>query len=458
MSPVFDNTPLVNIGVIGVGGAGCNAVNMMVQEGEITTLTSEQAASVERSYSIFNDIKVIAANTDSQDLENSPVKNKIQIGTEVTKGWGAGGKPDVGKESAEESKVEIAAALDGLDMVFITAGMGGGTGTGAAPIIASVAKEAGLLTVGIVTKPFNNEGRKKIKKADEAIEVLKNVVDTLVVIPNQKLMEMADPTDGAKEMFMRSNIVLLDAVRNIAEIISNKSLINVDFADVKSVMTNMGVAMIGFGSATGENAAINAVKEALNNPLLSDISIKGAKRALMHLGGMNIPMKDLDEASGYVNDQLHEDAVFQWGVSADESSDKVYALIIAEAISSKTSKESTSFKEISMGDQKTLFDIGVLSKESVKESVKETLIKDVTEDIDVVPDLAVAAFHDKDRIVRDQADSSIAPEEIIIDFSDDFEIDDITIPSYLRKRMSVDLTEESYADKEKSEKVSFMKR
>lgn len=329
----------------------------------------------------------------------------------------------MGEQAAEESKVDIATAVEGLDMLFITAGMGGGTGTGAAPVIAEIAKQSDILTIGIVTKPFSFEGKRKMKLAEEGIEKLKSAVDTLVVIPNEKLVEMAEPTDGAKEMFQRSNVVLLDAVRNIAELISVKSYINVDFADVKTIMTDMGVAMIGFGTATGENAAINAVREAMNNPLLSDISIKGSSRVLLHFGGMNIPLRELNEASGFVSDQIHEDAKFIWGVSADETSDRVYALIVAEAV--KKDGTAVQKKKFETTDQVNLFDLD--RERPANEKVKEIItneLKAISEDFE--PDLnTIAASAER-----------MEEEEIIIHIPEalDVDPDDFSIPSYLRRR------------------------
>ncbi len=322
MNPRTGN-PLVRIGVMGVGGAGGNAVNRMIEERD---RMNESGA-----VSIFNDIVILAANTDTQDLEKSKAEGKVQLGANRTCGWGAGAKPEVGREAAEESRVEIANNIDGLDMLFITAGMGGGTGTGASPVIAEVAKQASILTVGVVTTPFKFETPKKMKIALAGLEELRAQVDTLVIIPNEKLVAIAEERASYIDMFRRSDEVLINAVRSLAVLIANKSTINVDFADVRTTMVGMGTAMIGIGAAAGENAALNAVKEALNNPLLSDVSIKGAKRALLHLGGMNMPMKELEAAGRYISEQLHEDADFIWGISVDETAEKVYALVVAEA-------------------------------------------------------------------------------------------------------------------------------
>ncbi|MCK5807891.1 cell division protein FtsZ [bacterium] len=312
----------VSISVIGVGGAGGNAVNMMVKD---------RGDENDESYSVFSDVKILAANTDAQDLEGSLAEQKIQLGPNLTEGKGAGGKPDVGRESAEESQVDIAQALEGTEMLFVTAGMGGGTGTGAAAIIASVARKNNILTVGVVTEPFKFEGRKKMKLAKAGIAELRENIDTLVVIPNEKLLEFASDDLGMREAFDLSNEVLLNAVKNIAQLISQNGYVNVDFADVRTTMTDMGVAMIGYGSATGENATLTAVQDALSNPLLSDLVIDGAEKALLYIGGMLPPMKQMAAAATYLEEKLHDDADFLWGTSSGDDSDKVYALVVASA-------------------------------------------------------------------------------------------------------------------------------
>lgn len=312
----------VKISVIGVGGAGCNAVNTMVDD---------RNREGEEKGSIFSEVQIIAANTDAQDLDSSSAEKKIQLGPELTKGNGAGSKPDVGRESAEESQVDVAQILEGTEMLFVTAGMGGGTGTGAAPVIASVARKNKILTVGVVTLPFHFEGRKKMKIAMAGIEELQENLDTLVVIPNEKLLENATEDLGTAQAFELSNEVLLDAVKNIALLISKNGLVNVDFEDVRTTMTEMGVAMIGFGTATGENAALMAVQSALGNSLLSDLSIDGAERALLYLDGMTPTLKELAAATSYVEEKLSEDADFIWGVSDGDNSDKVHALVVASA-------------------------------------------------------------------------------------------------------------------------------
>lgn len=420
-----NGTPLVNIGVIGVGGAGCNAVNMMIDEIEKARSRNE--------VSEFEDITIIVANTDSQDLDNSKAEHKIQLGTDITKGWGAGGRPQVGGNAAEESQVEIAKFIEGFDMLFVTAGMGGGTGTGAAPVIASIAKKSNILTVGIVTMPLDFEGSNKSKLAHEGLENLKKNVDTLVVIPNQKLVDIAEVGADAKEMFLKPTTVLIDAVKNISSTVSSKSFINVDYADVKSIMTDMGLATIGSGSATGENATMNAVTEALKNPLLSDVSISGARKALLHMRG-RIPMKELVEASSFVEKQLGEGAIFRWGFSDKAEDDRVQVLIVAEAFMNNSKTVSPAKTKVTE-EQKTLFDMEqskTVYDASKKSSILKS-VKNINQNIEKEEQKSVAAVSEPIVFVKD-SDSSFAVSDYdnSVDFS--FDTDDGTIPSYLRKK------------------------
>ncbi len=437
-------TPLVKIGVIGVGGAGCNAVNIMFDE-----RNSEENV----DSSLFNDVSIIVANTDVQDLENARADIKIQLGAESTKGWGAGANPETGRQAAEESKVEIMSAIENIDMLFITAGMGGGTGTGASPVISKIAKDAGILTVGVVTEPFMFEGGKKKKLAREGIEELKKNVDTLVIVPNEKLIEMASDTDDTKTMFEKSNEVLRAAVKNISSIISNKAYINVDFADVQSIMRGMGTAMIGFGSATGENAAINAIKEALNNPLLSDVSINGTSRVLLNIGGMKIPIKQFSEAATYVSQQLKDDADFIWGASFDESEDKVFALIVAEATKStmQVSPKQNKAKTISEKEQMSLFNMETAEEKkserinNVKKMVKEEVQKPEE-------DLKIAA--QKQESVLEAEMAIMDDDEFDIDMPDIIDVNDQNIPAFLRQKAKKEQTKNAKVQvSEKSEKI-----
>lgn len=420
------NNSIVKVGVIGVGGGGCNAVEMMCEERDLKN-------DGENSYTVFNDVKILAANTDVQALEGTKSNLMIQLGPELTKGQGAGGKPEIGKLAAEESKVEIATAIDGLEMLFITAGMGGGTGTGAAAVVAEVAKEAGILSVGLVTKPFDFEARKKHKYALAGMEELRQNVDALVIIPNQRLIDMADTNDMAFDMFKKPNEVLISAVRNLSELISNRSYINVDFADVTSTVKNMGLAMFGYGSSTGEGAAINAVKEALNNPLLADFTISGSKKMLLHFSGAPIPMKEFSDAVSFLSDKLHEDGDIIWGASKDENCDKVHALIVAEATEESFSAtvSNTNKKKIEEKDQGTIFDV------SENKEQQELIIPEIIEDVDVtMEELAPAAKQEEEVFEIDSADLVDVDdfdEEIVVPEGKEYNIEDTNIPAYLRR-------------------------
>ena len=310
----------VKIAVIGVGGCGCNAVKMIEEE----TFKDEQT--------VFKDsnVRIIAANTDAQVLEQLSTLERIQLGPKLTKGQGAGGMPECGKDAALESQIDIASALDGCDMVFVTAGMGGGTGTGAAPIIAGAAKKIGILTVGVVTKPFSFEGKQKMKTAENVIEEMSKNVDALLVVPNDTLLEIAGDDDDTVDMFKKPNEILIYAVRSISELIINPGEVNVDFADVRATMRDMGIAVIGFGSATGEHAPLNAVKDALNNPLLKNFTIEGTKRMLVYISGKT-KMREFAEASSYLNDLSDESAKNKFGLFVDEKKTGVSVLIVAEA-------------------------------------------------------------------------------------------------------------------------------
>src|SRR5690606_25142539 len=260
----FEQKTAAKIRVVGVGGGGCNAINTMI------------ASNLER-------VDFIAANTDIQALANSKATTRLQIGTDITKGLGAGANPDIGRQAAIESRDEIAAVLDGADMVFVTAGMGGGTGTGAAPIIADIAKSLGCLTVGVVTKPFTFEGNRRRKQAEQGLAELRAAVDTLITIPNQRLITMSKEALPLLEAFKRADEVLLNAVQGISDLIQYHGYINVDFADVKTIMSDRGLALMGTGQATGEGRALHAMEQAISSPLLEDITIDGATGLLINI-------------------------------------------------------------------------------------------------------------------------------------------------------------------------------
>jgi cell division protein FtsZ len=296
---------------VGVGGGGGNMIGHMLNEG-------------------VHGIEMMVANTDIQVLQSSHAATKIQIGTKLTKGLGAGMKPEVGKDSALESYDEIKNALQGADIVFIAAGLGGGTGTGAAPIIASIAKEVGALTISVVTKPFMFEGRKRYKLAESGLEALKKESDSIVVIPNDKLLSIIDRKLGMKESFKIVDSVLAQAVSGTSGVIlsSGENDINLDFADLKTVMSHRGMALMGVGEHTGENAAYEAIKCAIESPLLDNMSIKGAMGVLVHFSfHPNYPMMEMSEAMNVVDESAHEDAEVIFGTSTNDSLPEDYVKI-----------------------------------------------------------------------------------------------------------------------------------
>jgi cell division protein FtsZ len=288
------------IKVIGVGGGGNNAVNTMIM-------------------AELEGVDFVAANTDAQALRKSKAPVKLQIGGKLTKGLGAGANPEVGRDAAEEDRSRLAEILEGADMVFIAAGLGGGTGTGAAPIIAEVAKEQGALTVAVVTKPFSREGKQRMKKAVYGIDHLKNVVDSLIVIPNDRLLGLSGKNTSILDAFKPSDDVLRQAVQGISELITTSGLINVDFADVKAVMSERGMAMMGIGLAEGERRAAEAAQKAISSPLLEDIDISGAKGVLVNItASSSMTMEEFDEASSIIHDKVHEDANIIIGLVINE--------------------------------------------------------------------------------------------------------------------------------------------
>ena len=287
--------------VFGVGGAGGNAVNNMIDAG-------------------LEGVEFVVANTDAQQLAFAKTELRIQLGVQVTQGLGAGAHPEIGMSAAEESAPEIAEHLDGVHMVFITAGMGGGTGTGAAPIIAKCARERGILTVGVVTKPFHFEGRHRMRLADAGIAELQRYVDTLIVIPNQNLFRVANERTTFAEAFSMADQVLHSGVRSITDLMVLPGLINLDFADVRTVMTEMGKAMMGTGEATGEDRALMAAQNAIQNPLLDEVSLKGAKAVLVNVtGGPDMTLLEVDEACNAISSEVDPDANTIFGAAFDES-------------------------------------------------------------------------------------------------------------------------------------------
>ena len=295
-----DLNQFAEIKVIGVGGGGNNAVNRMITAG-------------------LQGVDFVTVNTDSQALQLSRAGQKVQIGVKLTKGLGAGANPEIGAKAAEESREELARVLKGADMVFVTAGMGGGTGTGGAPIVAEVAKEMGALTVGVVTRPFSFEGRKRAMQAEKGIAELKSKVDTLITIPNDRLLQVVDKHTTIHEAFRIADDVLRQGVQGISDLIAVPGLINLDFADVKTIMSNTGSALMGIGQATGENRAADAARKAISSPLL-ETSIEGAKGVLLNItGGVNLTLFEVNEAAGIIAEAADPEANIIFGAVIDET-------------------------------------------------------------------------------------------------------------------------------------------
>jgi len=370
----------VKIRVVGIGGGGGNAINTMI------------------SYNLTG-VEFITANTDAQALliSHSPVK--IQLGVNVTRGLGAGSNPDIGRLAAEESHDVIQNHLQGSDMVFITAGMGGGTGTGAAPIIAEVAKEVGALTVAIVTKPFPFEGKKRIIQAEEGIIALRKIVDTLIIVPNQRLLSIGGRNLSFSESFKKVDDILYNAVKGISDLITIPGLINLDFADVKNIMSGMGLAIMGTGVATGENRAVEAAQKAISSPLLEDNSIQGARGVLLNItGGPDMSLYEINEASTLIQSEAHEEANIIFGTVVDENlTDEIRITVIATGFEDDTGGRKPITSHIShMGHRKVDLTIPAFMR---KEKSLETMVPPKADaDDDCETNLDIPAF------MRRQAD------------------------------------------------------
>ena len=318
------------IKVIGIGGGGGNAVNTMI------------AARVEG-------VDFIVANTDAQALRFNLAPMRVQLGTKLTKGLGAGANPEVGREAAREDHARLVELLQGADMVFIAAGLGGGTGTGAAPVIAEVAREVGALTVAVVTKPFGFEGKQRMSKADEGVEELKKVVDSLILIPNDRLSGLAGKKMGILDAFKPADDVLRQAVQGISDLITTHGMINVDFADVQAAMSERGMAMMGIGLAEGENRATEAARQAISSPLLEDIDISGAKGVLVNISGSSsMTMDDYQEVANIIHEKVHEDAnIFIGLVINEEMGEKLQVTAIATGFGSSFEKSRRPTEDLS---------------------------------------------------------------------------------------------------------------
>jgi len=326
MFTYVDNEKSAKIKVIGVGGAGGNAINNMIA-------------------SNLQGVKFIAANTDAQALEISQASIRIQLGEGITEGLGAGANPHVGRDAALENEEDLREALADSHMVFITAGFGGGTGTGAAPVIAEICKDLGALTVAVVTRPFSFEGKKRSKQAESGIEALKKVVDTAITIPNDRLRGLASKKATLMEMFVRADEILLHSVKGITDLIMMPGVVNLDFADVRTTMSKAGLALMGIGISAGENRAVEAAGKAISHPLLEDVPITGARGVLMNItASSDMEFEEVAEASEYIHSEVGENAEIFWGTSVDDSlGDEMRVTVIATGIG----KETDTVEEIS---------------------------------------------------------------------------------------------------------------
>lgn len=334
------------IKVIGVGGGGGNAVNHMVD-------------------SHIEGVEFICANTDAQALRRLNIGTIIQLGVELTKGLGAGTNPDIGRQAAEENRDRIKEVIEGADMLFLTAGMGGGTGTGAIPVIAEIAREMGILTVAVVTKPFLFEGKKKLAVAEKGIKDLEQYVDSLITIPNQKLLRVLGSSVSLVNAFKAANGVLLDAVQGITELIVHPGMINVDFADVRTVMAGMGAAIMGTGSATGEHRAREAAEKAIACPLLEDINLQGARGILVNISAADMGIAEFDEVGNIVHEFASEDAIIKIGTAIDpELGDEIKVTVVATGMGLASSAAKGPVKLVQKAAAGEV-DYGVLDKPTV---------------------------------------------------------------------------------------------
>jgi cell division protein FtsZ len=392
MFTYVDNENSAKIKVIGVGGAGGNAINNMIS-------------------SNLQGVKFIAANTDAQALEVSKAPVKIQLGERLTEGLGAGANPDIGREAAIETADAIRSALDGSHMVFITAGLGGGTGTGAAPVIGEICKELGILTVAVVSKPFSFEGKKRSRQAEHGLETLKQMADTAITINNDRLRGLASKKATMLEMFRRADEVLLHSVKGITDLIMMPGLVNLDFADVKATMSKAGMAIMGIGTASGENRAVEAAERAIAHPLLEDVSIAGAKGVLMNITSTSdLTMEEMTEASDRIYNEVGEDADIIWGTVVDDSlGDEMRVTVIATGIGSSAPQE----EPVKIAD----------------ETFGGKLRPVTTEDLDNVVDYEEPAFMRRRKV----SGGGMSPSFGGFD-SDAIDESDLDVPTFLRRK------------------------
>lgn len=385
--------------VIGVGGAGGNAVNSMINSGEL------------------DEVEFLVANTDAQALSMSFALDKIQLGGKITKGLGAGSNPDIGKRAAEEDLDSISDKISGSDILFLTAGLGGGTGSGALPVIAKTAKDMGILTVAVVATPFVFEGKRRLNHSKEAIENLKHAVDTLIIVPNQKLLELADPKISMLNAFSMSDDVLKQAVKGISDIITKAGHINVDFADVRQIMKGMGMAIMGIGRAEGEDRARKAAFKAINSPLLEDVSIKGAKGVLINItGNADLGLHEINEAATLVHDMVSEDAQIILGSVIDPNAgNEIMITVIA-----------TGFEDQAEASQEVEMKSSVSNKD---EFVYMEKLKPVVQSKqEPLENVNIVGKIEKESV-------RITPSNM---FMESFDLKDIDTPTFLRKKAEED--------------------
>ncbi|MDY0164003.1 cell division protein FtsZ [Desulfobotulus sp.] len=400
-----ENEKTAKIKVIGVGGAGGNAINNMID-------------------AQLQGVKFIAANTDAQALDVSKAPIKIQLGSTLTEGLGAGANPSVGREAATESEAEIREALKDSHMVFITAGLGGGTGTGAAPVVARIAKELGALTVAVASRPFSFEGKKRLKQAEEGLEELKNVADTVITIPNDRLRGIAHKNARMVDMFKKADEILHHSVKGITDLIMVPGLVNLDFADVRTTMSKAGMALMGIGIASGENRAVEAAERAISHPLLEDISIAGAKGLLMNVTSTSeITMDEMTEAMDRIYSEVGEDAEIIWGHAIDETlGEELRITVIATGIGTREEMQARAANVILHRTQ---------NPRSAVSSPRGKL-RDVTPE-----DLENPGFHDSGVIQRKKAvgdDVSTSLQDIPEIKKGNIDRDDLEIPTFLRRK------------------------
>lgn len=389
MAIEFDERAELNakLKVIGVGGAGGNAINTMVDAG-------------------LAGVDFISINTDSQSLEQNKAQTRIQIGKQLTQGLGAGANPEVGRKAMDEDREEIKKVLSGADMVFVTAGMGGGTGTGAAPVVAEIAKELGALTVGIVSKPFNFEGLKRLQRAEAGIDEMRKTVDTLIVIPNQRLFAVVDKSTPLLDAFKVADDVLLHATKGISDLITVPGLINLDFADVRTIMSEMGDALMGTGYAKSDGKAVQAAQQAISSPLLEGVSIRGARGVLVNItGGTDMSLYEVSEATTIIYEEAGEDANVIFGAVIDQNlTDEVFITVIATGFNVEDRKVVQPPKDEAAAPSPKLLDLPTFMREKKKKT---------------------------DEVASSKQVAKTKSENI----SFDDEIDDLDIPTFLRKQM-----------------------